>query len=84
MPSTLTCPDEAELLALAMGEPVAAEVAAHVADCATCQVEARSSQGRGGDAPRQSTGGLFSSSTSSETLPRPGARRTSQVDDVRQ
>ena len=37
MPSSLTCPEEAELLALAMGDPVPAEVAAHVAECASCQ-----------------------------------------------
>ena len=39
MPSTLACPDEAELLALAMGEPVAAAVTAHVAECASCQAK---------------------------------------------
>jgi predicted Ser/Thr protein kinase len=37
MSSTLECPDESELLALAMGEPVAAAVTAHVAACARCQ-----------------------------------------------
>ena len=37
MPSSLTCPEEAELLALAMGEPVPAEVAAHLAECPSCQ-----------------------------------------------
>ena len=37
MPSSLTCPDEADLLALAMGEPVAAAIAAHVAGCTSCQ-----------------------------------------------
>ena len=37
MPSSLTCPDETELLALAMGEPVPAEVDAHLAGCASCQ-----------------------------------------------
>ena len=55
MPSTLrACPDEADLLALAMGEPVAAEVAAHVAGCARCQAKRDRSPGRGGVAPRQS------------------------------
>ena len=37
MPSSLTCPDDAELLALAMGDPVPAEVTAHVAGCPSCQ-----------------------------------------------
>ena len=37
MTSTLACPDETELLALAMGEPVAAAVTAHVDGCASCQ-----------------------------------------------
>jgi hypothetical protein len=37
MPSSLTCPEEAELLALAMGDPAAAEVTAHLAGCASCQ-----------------------------------------------
>ncbi len=37
MPSTLTCPDEAELLPLAMGDPVADEVIAHLAGCLACQ-----------------------------------------------
>jgi predicted Ser/Thr protein kinase len=37
MPSSLTCPEEAELLALAMGDPVPAEVTAHLAGCASCQ-----------------------------------------------
>ena len=39
MTSTLACPDETELLALAMGEPVAAAVTAHVAGCASCQAQ---------------------------------------------
>ena len=39
MPSTLACPDETELLALAMGEPVAAAVTAHVDGCASCQTK---------------------------------------------
>ena len=38
MPSTLlACPEENELLALAMGEPAAAEVIAHVVDCTSCK-----------------------------------------------
>ncbi len=37
MPSSPTCPEEAELLPLAMGDPVPAEVEAHVAGCAMCQ-----------------------------------------------
>jgi serine/threonine protein kinase len=37
MTSTLTCPDETELLALAVGEPVAPAVTAHVDGCASCQ-----------------------------------------------
>jgi len=39
MASILTCPAEAELLALAMGERVAAAVTAHVAKCASCQAK---------------------------------------------
>ncbi len=39
MTSTLACPNEAELLALAMGETVAAAVTAHVAGCASCQAQ---------------------------------------------
>ena len=39
MTSTLTCPDETELLALAMGETAAAAVTAHVAGCASCQTQ---------------------------------------------
>jgi eukaryotic-like serine/threonine-protein kinase len=38
MPSTLlTCPDDTELLALAMGEPLEPAITAHVAKCASCQ-----------------------------------------------
>jgi len=38
MPSTLlTCPDETELLALAMGEPLEPAIRAHVANCSSCQ-----------------------------------------------
>jgi hypothetical protein len=37
MTTTLTCPDETELLALAMREPVAAEVTAHADGCAMCR-----------------------------------------------
>jgi hypothetical protein len=37
MLSSPTCPEDADLLALAMGEPVPAEVTAHVAECASCQ-----------------------------------------------
>ncbi len=37
MTTSLACPDETELLVLAMGEPGAAAVAAHVNSCASCQ-----------------------------------------------
>jgi Phosphotransferase enzyme family len=37
MTTTLACPDEAELLALAIGEPVVAAVTAHVGGCAKCR-----------------------------------------------
>jgi hypothetical protein len=37
MPSSPTCPEEAELLGLAMEDPPPAEVAAHLAGCASCQ-----------------------------------------------
>jgi predicted Ser/Thr protein kinase len=37
MLSTRACPEENELLALAMGEPAAAEVVAHVVDCTSCK-----------------------------------------------
>jgi len=37
MPLSLTCPEEPELLALAMGDAVPAEVTAHLAGCASCQ-----------------------------------------------
>jgi hypothetical protein len=37
MPTILACPEETDLLALAMGEPGLAEVAAHVNGCASCQ-----------------------------------------------
>lgn len=37
MTTTLTCPDNAELLALAMGESVAAAVPAHVGSCPRCE-----------------------------------------------
>ena len=39
MTTTLACPDETELLTLATGEPVAAAVTAHVAECASCQAK---------------------------------------------
>ena len=39
MPTTLACPEENELLALAMGEPGLAEVAAHVDGCASCRTK---------------------------------------------
>jgi hypothetical protein len=37
MTTTLACLDETELLALAMGEPVAAVVTAHMEGCALCR-----------------------------------------------
>jgi serine/threonine protein kinase len=38
MPSTLlNCPDETELLALALGEPLDPAIAEHVAECPSCQ-----------------------------------------------
>jgi serine/threonine protein kinase len=37
MPTILACPEETDLLALALGEPGLAEVAAHVDGCAGCQ-----------------------------------------------
>ncbi len=37
MMATLACPDETELLVLAMGEPVAAALTAHVDGCAACR-----------------------------------------------
>jgi hypothetical protein len=36
MTTTLACPDETEMLAVAMGEPVAAAVTAHVDGCVMC------------------------------------------------
>ncbi|MFI5455306.1 MAG: protein kinase [Isosphaerales bacterium] len=39
MASILMCPEEADLLALAMGEPIAAAVTAHVAKCASCRAK---------------------------------------------
>ena len=45
MMATLACPDETELLALAMGEPVAAALASHVDGCATCQTKVARLQG---------------------------------------
>jgi eukaryotic-like serine/threonine-protein kinase len=40
MPSTLlTCPDDTELLALAMGEPLDPAISAHVDECASCQAK---------------------------------------------
>ena len=39
MTSTLACPNETELLALAMGEPDAAAVAVHVDACTACQAK---------------------------------------------
>jgi hypothetical protein len=41
MTTTLACPDETELLALAMGEPVAAALASHVNGCAASQTKFR-------------------------------------------
>src|SRR5262245_43566239 len=37
MPSSATCPEDANLLGLALGEPGPAEVPAHVAECPDCQ-----------------------------------------------
>jgi predicted Ser/Thr protein kinase len=37
MPLSLTCPDDAELLAVASGDPPSAELKAHLADCPTCR-----------------------------------------------
>ena len=37
MTTTLACPDETELLVLAMGDPIAAEVTAHVDGCTSCR-----------------------------------------------
>jgi anti-sigma factor ChrR (cupin superfamily) len=61
MTTTLACPDEAELLAIAIGVPVAAAVTAHAGGCAKCrtrleQLQAevaslRQSQGNGTTPP---------------------------------
>ena len=37
MPSSLTCPDDAELLAVAAGEEPSAELREHLADCSSCR-----------------------------------------------
>jgi Protein kinase domain/Domain of unknown function (DUF4384) len=37
MPSSLTCPDDAELLALAAGDPPSAEMRSHLDECASCR-----------------------------------------------
>ncbi len=37
MPSSLTCSDDAELLAVASGESMPEELRAHLADCSTCR-----------------------------------------------
>jgi hypothetical protein len=37
MPSILACPEENELLVLAMGEPAAPAITAHAAGCSRCQ-----------------------------------------------
>jgi hypothetical protein len=37
MTTTLACPDETELLMLAMGEPVPARLSAHAEGCSACQ-----------------------------------------------
>jgi hypothetical protein len=37
MPTTLVCPEENELLALAMGEPGLAAITAHVDECPSCK-----------------------------------------------
>ena len=39
MPSSQTCPEEAELLRLAMEDPLPADLAAHLAGCASCRSE---------------------------------------------
>ncbi len=81
MPSTLlACPDEADLLALAMGEPVAAEVAAHVAECERCQAERDRLQAEVAMLRDNRPKAPLSSSTPSETRPYP-AETSIQVDD---
>jgi hypothetical protein len=47
MPSTLlTCPDDTELLALALGEPLDPAISTHVAECASCQARLDSLKAR--------------------------------------
>jgi serine/threonine protein kinase len=45
MPSSLTCLEEADLLSLAMGEPVPADVAAHLEGCAFCRSQLERAKG---------------------------------------
>jgi serine/threonine protein kinase len=66
MPTILACPEETDLLAMAMGEPVAAAVTAHVDECAICQrrldrlkaevASLRQSHGNGTTAPSTEQG----------------------------
>ena len=53
MTTTLTCPDETELLALAMGEPVAASGDGPRERMLEMSDDARTDPGRGVAAPRQ-------------------------------
>ena len=81
MPATQACPDETELLAMAMGEPVAAALTEHVAGCARCratcdrlQAEVAMLRDNRRKAPR-------SSSTLNEPIPQ-SADTDVQIDDL--
>ncbi len=81
MPSTLTCPDETELLALAMGEPVSAALTAHVAGCTGCRAKRDRLQAEVALLRDNRQKAHFSSSTLNEPMPGP-ADTSVQVDDL--
>jgi hypothetical protein len=72
MPSTLlTCPDDTELLALAMGEPLEPAITAHVAKCSSCQSRLDSLQAEVAMLRANRQEALLSLLTASEPPPHP-------------
>ncbi len=81
MPSTLTCPDETDLLALAMGEPVSAALTAHVAGCTRCQAKRDRLQAEVALLRDNRQKAPLSPSTLNEPMPHP-ADTSVQIDDL--
>jgi eukaryotic-like serine/threonine-protein kinase len=72
MPSRATCPDEAELLTVAAGEPASADLQRHLVDCSKCRNQLEQLRREVAGLREQRPDGLQSSSTASVAVPDAG------------